>query len=232
MLSEQTPAHLIAFDCLALADDDLTSRPLRERRAALERALAGAGRRVHLTRVTTDAGTAREWFSTFEGAGLDGVVAKRLDGTYRPDQRAMVKVKHHRTADAVVIGYRPHKSIDGIGSLLLGLYREGRMQMVGGASAFKAAERERLLAWLQDYRVGDDVTYSGEPNRWNAREDHSWVPLRPELVVEVEYDQMEGERLRHAGRVLRWRPDKGPQDCTYDQLDVPARYDLADVLAR
>lgn len=232
MLAEQTPAQVVAFDCLALGDDDLTGRPLHERRAALEEALAGAGASVHLSVATTDADVARGWFETFEGAGLDGVVAKRLDGPYRPDQRDMVKVKHHRTADCVVIGYRKHKSVDGVGSLLLGLHGAERMHMVGGASAFTNVERKRLLDMLQEYRVGEDVTYSGEPNRWNAREDHSFVPLRPELVVEIEYDQMEGDRLRHAGRVLRWRTDKSPEQCTYDQLEVPTRYDLKDVLAR
>lgn len=232
MLAEQTPAQVVAFDCLALGDDDLTGRPLHERRAALESALDGAGASVHLSVATTDADVARGWFETFEGAGLDGVVAKRLDGPYRPDQRDMVKVKHHRTADCVVIGYRKHKSVDGVGSLLLGLHGSERMHMVGGASAFTNVERKRLLDMLQEYRVGEDVTYSGEPNRWNAREDHSFVPLRPELVVEIEYDQMEGDRLRHAGRVLRWRTDKSPEQCTYDQLEVPARYDLKDVLAR
>jgi len=234
LLSRTTPAQVIAFDCLALGDDDLTGRPLRERRAALESVFASApaGGSVHLSIATTDAATARGWFRTFEGAGLDGVVAKRLAGTYRPDVRDMVKVKHHRTADCVVVGYRKHKSMEGIGSLLLGLYHGDRMHMVGGASAFPAAERRALLERLQPYRVGDGVTAQGEKNRWNAREDNSFVPLRPELVVEVEYDQMEGDRLRHAGRVLRWRADKDPRDCGYDQLEVPARYDLSDVLAR
>ena len=243
MLSEQTPAQLIAFDCLALGDTSLLERPLRERRATLESvfetgraAAAGAlgndGRSVHLSVATTDAGTARGWFSTFEGAGLDGVVAKRLDGTYRPDQRDLVKVKHHRTADCVVIGYRKHKNLDGIGSLLLGLHDGERIRMVGGASAFTTAVRKELLDRLQSYRVGSDVTQAAEPNRWNQREDHSFVPLRPELVVEVEYDQMEGDRLRHAGRVLRWRTDKDPGQCGYDQLEVPVSYDLTDVLAR
>ena len=234
LLSQQSPAQVIAFDCLALGDTDLTGRPLHERRAALEQVFADspAGGSVHLSIATTDAGTARGWFRTFEGAGLDGVVAKRLAGPYRPDARDMIKVKHHRSADCVVVGYRKHKSIEGIGSLLLGLYRSDRMHMVGGASAFSAAERAALLARLQEYRLGADVTAEGEKNRWNARSDNSFVPLRPELVVEVEYDQMEGDRLRHAGRVLRWRTDKAPEQCTYDQLEVPARYDLSDVLAR
>ena len=238
LLSAQTPAQIIAFDCLALGDDDLTSRPLHERRAVLESVFAGgaaggaAGGSVHLSIATTDTATAQGWFRTFEGAGLDGVVAKRLAGPYRPDARDMVKVKHHRTADCVVVGYRKHKSIEGIGSLLLGLYEGDRLHMVGGASAFPAAERAALLERLQPYRVGADVTAAGEKNRWNAREDNSFVPLRPELVVEVEYDQMEGDRLRHAGRVLRWRTDKAPEQCGYEQLEVPARYDLSDVLAR
>jgi ATP-dependent DNA ligase len=238
LLSEQTPAQVIAFDCLALDDESLLERPLSERRTALESVFGlddgapRAGRQVHLSISTTDAEQARGWFSTFEGAGLDGVVAKRLTGPYRPDQRDMVKVKHHRTADCVVIGYRKHKSMEGIGSILLGLYEGDRMHMVGGASAFTAATRRELLQRLQSYRVGEDVVQAAEPNRWNQREDHSFVPLRPELVVEVEYDQMEGDRLRHAGRVLRWRTDKSPEQCGYDQLEVPTRYDLADVLAR
>jgi ATP-dependent DNA ligase len=231
LLAEQTPAQIIAFDCLALGDDDLTGRPLHERRGVLESVFAGdrAGRSLHLSIATTDPAIARGWFRTFEGAGLD---AKRLAGSYRPDVRDMIKVKHHRTADCVVVGYRRHKSVDGIGSLLLGLYEGEQMHMVGGASAFTEKVRRELLASLQPYRLGDDVVAQGEKNRWNAREDSSFVPLRPELVVEVEYDQMEGDRLRHAGRVLRWRTDKAPQDCTYDQLEVPARYDLSDVLAR
>jgi len=238
LLSEQTPAQIIAFDCLALDDEDLLEQPLARRRAALEsvferRAADGvAGGSVHLSIATTDAATARGWFATFEGAGLDGVVAKRLDGPYRPDVRDMIKIKHHRTADCVVVGYRRHKSVDGVGSLLLGLYDGDRLHMVGGASAFPTTERRRLLQFLQDYRVGADVTAEGEKNRWNAREDSSFVPLRPELVVEVEYDQMEGDRLRHAGRVLRWRSDKDPAACGYNQLEVPVRYDLSDVLAR
>jgi ATP-dependent DNA ligase len=234
LLSEQTPAQVIAFDCLALGDDDLTGRPLTERRAALETVFEAspAGGSVHLSIATTDAGTASSWFRTFEGAGLDGVVAKRLAGPYRPDVRDMLKVKHHRTADCVVVGYRKHKSIEGVGSLLLGLYNGDRLRMVGGASAFSAPVRRELLDRLQPYRVGAGVTAAGEKNRWNAREDTSFVPLRPELVVEVEYDQMEGDRLRHAGRVLRWRTDKAPGQCGYDQLEVPARYDLSDVLAR
>ena len=265
MLAETTPAQFVAFDLLALGDESFLNTPFADRRARLEQAMAGAGPSFHVTAVTDDAALAREWFATFEGAGLDGVVAKPVDVRYLPDKRAMVKVKHHRTADCVVIGYRRHKSVDGIGSMLLGLYadqtgaeagegagaadwegteeyrhwverlwgdRGHGLRMVGGASAFSVARRRELLAQLDAYRVGPDVTAPGEPNRWNARQDHSWVPIRPELVVEVEYDQMEGARFRHAARFLRWRPDRRPEECGYDQLEVPVRYDLAKVLER
>ncbi len=230
MLAEQTPAQFVAFDCLALGDVDLMALPLRDRRIGLKDALAGAGTSIHVSTSSGDAAVAADWFDRFEGAGLDGVIAKRLAGPYRPDTRDMVKVKHHRTADCIVIGYRPHKSIDGaIGSLLLGLHGDTRMHMVGGASAFTVARRKELLEMLQEYRDGD--ARPGEPNRWAQREDHSFFPLRPELVCEVEYDQMEGDRFRHAARFLRWRTDKDAEDCTYDQLEVPVRYDFADVLA-
>jgi len=252
MLAEKTPAHFIAFDLLALGDESLMEQPFGVRRRRLEEAMAAAGPSCHLTAVTDDPALAREWFATFEGAGLDGVVAKPVDMPYLPDQRVMVKVKHHRTAECVVIGYRRHKSGEGIGSMLLGLYapaaddgwdwgadwgpgwgREGgrRLHMVGAAAAFTVARRRELLAELEPLRVGPDVVAGGEPNRWNARKDNTWVPLRPELVVEVEYDQMEGDRFRHAARFLRWRPDKRPEQCGYDQLEVPGRYDLAAVLA-
>ena len=265
MLAEKTPAHFVAFDILALGDESLLAAPFSVRRARLEQAMAAAGTSCHLTAVTDDPVRARQWFELFEGAGLDGVIAKPLDLGYLPDKRAMVKVKHHRTAECVVIGYRKHKSLpDAIGSMLLGLYApqdeagggdgtdggedpraaEYRgwaeklwgeagpgLRMVGGASAFTAVRRKELLAELDAYRVADVASAPGEPNRWAAREDNSWVPLRPELVVEVEYDQMEGSRFRHAARFLRWRPDKQPRQCSYDQLEVPVRYDLADVLA-
>lgn len=230
MLSQETPAELVTFDLLALGDDDLRRSPFRERRAALE-AFDWTHPRVHLTALTHDDALATDWFTRFEGAGLDGVVAKGMADAYQEGERVMVKVKHHRTADCVVVGYRPHKSSPGIGSMLLGLYPPGggEPHMVGGASAFTAAKRRELLELLQPYRDGDG-TRSGEPNRWNAREDHSWVPLRPELVCEVTYDQMEGDRFRHAARFVRWRQDKDPEQCTYDQLDVPLSYDLSDVL--
>ncbi|WP_127784197.1 ATP-dependent DNA ligase [Rhodococcus sp. X156] len=230
LLAEQTPAQVVGFDLLALGAEDLTAEPFSRRRELLL-GLGVTGPTCHVTTATTDAAIAQQWFAEFEGAGLDGVVAKRLAGHYAPDRREMIKVKHHRTADCVVIGYRPHKSVPGIGSMLLGLYDGDEMHMIGGASAFTAQRRKELLEELQPLRLGSDVVHEGEPNRWNAREDHSWVPLRPERVVEVAYDQMEGDRLRHAAKFLRWRPDRTPSSCTYDQLDVPVRFDLADVLA-
>ncbi len=238
-LAAETPAHVIAFE-LPRARRRRPHRTARSPSASArleahlpEAGAERAGRHVHLSIATTDSAVARGWFETFEGAGLDGVVGKRLAEPYRPDKRDMVKVKHHRSAEFVVVGYRRHKSIDGIGSLLLGLYDGDRLRMVGGASAFKTEERiSAARAPATVCRLGADPSCDeGEKNRWNAREDSSFVPLRPELVVEVEYDQMEGDRLRHAGRLLRWRPDREPAQCTYDQLDVPARYDLDDVLA-
>ncbi len=230
MLAEQTPAQVIGFDLLAHDDANLMGQPFSRRRELLLDAV-GTGSSCHVTKATADADVAQQWFEEFEGAGLDGVVAKRLDGPYAPDKRDMVKVKHHRSAECVVMGYRPHKSQPGIGSMLLGLYRDGQLHMVGGASAFTATRRKELLAELEPLRVGKDVVAQGEANRWNQRIDHSWVPLRPERVVEVAYDQMEGDRLRHAARFLRWRPERSPEECTYDQLEVPVRFDLADVLA-
>lgn len=229
LLSRETPAQLVLFDLLAIGDDDVTGEPFSVRRAALLGAV-GDGPSVHVTAATQDAATAQRWFAEFEGAGLDGVVAKKLAGRYVPDKREMVKVKHHRTAECVVIGYRPHKSKPGIGSLLLGLHDGDRVHMVGGASAFTDARRVELLDELEPLRIGTEKQ-AAEPNRWNQREDHGWVPLRAERVVEIAYDQMEGDRLRHVARFVRWRPDRDPASCTYDQLEVPVRYDFADVLA-
>jgi ATP-dependent DNA ligase len=207
---------------------------------------------VHVTRATADMDVAREWFDTFEGAGLDGVVAKPLDGTYQPDKRTMFKVKHDRTADCVVAGFRWHKSGPVVGSLLLGLYREdGSLQHVGVAASFPMARRKTLLDELEPYRLPEggaaasghpwgnwadaqahvDRRLPGNVSRWNAGKDLSFVPLRPELVVEVAYDQMEGDRFRHTAQFRRWRTDRTPQSCTYDQLDRPVRYDLASVLS-
>lgn len=230
LLAEQTPAQFVAFDVLALGDENLTSEPLGVRRERLLD-VASSGPSCHVTSATTDSSTAMQWFEDFEGAGLDGVIAKRLGGKYVPDKREMVKVKHTRTADCVVMGYRPHKSVPGIGSMLLGLYQDGQLQLIGGASAFTEVRRKQLLAEFEPLRIGEDVVADGEANRWKSAGDRSWVPLRPELVAEVTYDQMEGSRLRHAARFLRWRPDRDPLSCTYDQLEVPVRYDFADVLA-
>ena len=236
MLADQTPAHFIGFDALALDDASLMREPFRDRREALRESVAEK-QWCHLTRTTEDPELATRWLAEFEGAGLDGVIAKRLDGTYLPGKREMVKIKHHRDADCVAIGYRVHKSGEGVGSILLGLYREdGELQMVGGAASFTAKARLALLADLEPLRIGDDLR-DGEPSRWNSAADKRWVPVRPERVCEVAYDQMEGNsqhglRFRHAVKFLRWRPDRDPSSCTFDQLDVPLNYDLYDVLEK
>ncbi|NIL77041.1 DNA ligase C1 [Rhodococcus sp. B10] len=229
MLAEKTPSMFVAFDLLALGSDDLMNTPFDERRRRMLDAASG-GDRCQVTSATDDAATGERWLEQFEGAGLDGVVAKKLDGVYLPNKREMIKVKHARTADCALIGYRVHKSGNGIGSLLLGLYDGDQLRMIGGASAFTDKRRVELLEELQPLRTGEDPK-SAEPNRWTSNKDRSWVPLRIERVVEVAYDQMEGERLRHAARFLRWRPDREPTSCTYDQLEVPASYDVADVIA-
>ncbi|WP_218974632.1 ATP-dependent DNA ligase [Streptomyces sp. NP160] len=236
LLSQTTPASFVAFDLLALGDDDLTSRPFADRRAALEEALAAVSAPVHLTRTTTDAALAQEWLQTFEGAGLDGVVAKPLAAPYSPGKRVMLKIKHARTADVVVVGYRVHKSGSGVGSLLLGLHDDdGQLRQVGGASAFTDKVRLQLEEELQPLVLRDDDgaprRQAGEKNRFAAADkDASWIPLSPELVAEVKYDQLEGDRFRHTVQLARWRPDRDPASCRFDQLDVPADYDLADVL--
>ena len=230
MLAEQTPAHFIGFDALAVGDASLMREPFRARRQALT-GLITEEKWCHVTRTTEDPEQGAKWLTTFEGAGLDGVIAKRIDGPYLPGKREMVKVKHARDADCVAIGYRVHKSGEGVGSVLLGLYRDdGELQMVGGAASFTARDRLKLLAELQPLRRGEDLVYDGEPSRWNSAADKRWIPVRPEKVAEVAYDQMEGERFRHAVRFVRWRPDRDPRSCTFDQLDVPLNYDLYDVL--
>jgi ATP-dependent DNA ligase len=241
LLAGRTPASFIAFDLLALGDDDLTGRPFADRRALLERTLGGARPPVHLTPVTTDRELALRWFEQFEGAGLDGVVAKPLDGTYEPDKRVMFKIKHERTADCVVAGYRPHKSgPDAVGSLLLGLYAEdGSLASVGVVGAFPMAERRRLVEELQPLVTTFDEhpwNWARPPeevrerwaggSRWNAGKDLSFTPLRPERVVEVRYDHMEGTRFRHTAQFVRWRPDRTPRSCTFEQLERPITYDL------
>jgi ATP-dependent DNA ligase len=251
LLAEETPASFVAFDLLALGDESLLDTPFRERRAILETAMRDAKPPIHLTAVTRDADTAQGWFETFEGAGLDGVVAKAGELPYGPDQRLMTKVKHVRTADCVVAGFRWHKSGPIVGSLLLGLYNDaGDLQHIGVAASFPMTRRAELVEELAPYRAeaidghpwqdwanaqvledGAENRMPGAVSRWNAKKDLSWVPLRPELVVEIKYDQLEGRRLRHTGQFLRWRPDRDPRSCTYDQLDVPVHYDLGDVLS-
>jgi ATP-dependent DNA ligase len=233
MLAEQTPAHFIGFDALATGDTSLMNQPFRVRREALKDAVHEK-QWCHVTRTTEDPALGTEWLTTFEGAGLDGVIAKRLDGPYLPGKRDMVKVKHARDADCVVIGYRIHKSGEGLGSMLLGLYRDdGELQMVGGAASFTVKDRTKLLAELEPLREGD--VRDGDASRWNSAADKRWIPIRPERVAEVAYDQMEGnsqhgQRFRHAVKFRRWRPDREPESCTFSQLDVPLNYDLSDVL--
>lgn len=246
LLAEQTPASFVAFDVLALGDDDLMSTPLRERRPRLVDALSGAQAPVHVTPATADLAEAQRWFTQFEGAGLDGVVAKPLDGTYQPDKRAMFKIKHERTVDCVVAGFRWHKSGPIVGSLLLGLWNaDGHLQHVGVVASFPMARRKTLVDELEPLRTGvedhpwaawsDQEAHAGQRmpgavSRWNATKDLSFVPLRPDLVVEVAYDHMEGDRFRHTAQFRRWRPDRDARTCTYEQLDEPVRFDLADIL--
>ncbi|BDN79985.1 ATP-dependent DNA ligase [Mycobacterium pseudoshottsii] len=246
MLAEHTPASFIAFDLLALGDDDYTTRPFVERRAALVEAV-GSGPSIHVTPATTDQATARRWFEEFEGAGLDGVIAKPLAVTYQPDKRVMFKIKHERTADCVLAGYRLHKSGgDVIGSLLLGLYQDdGQLASVGVIGAFPMAERRRLFTELQElvtsfddhpwnwaaHQSGERTPRKNEFSRWNAGKDLSFVPLRPERVVEVRYDHMEGPRFRHTAQFNRWRPDRDPRSCTYAQLEQPLTFSLDDIVA-
>jgi ATP-dependent DNA ligase len=246
-LAVETPAHFVAFDLLALGDDDLTGRPFSERRERLAEVVGGLERPdVHLTPMTEDVDTAREWFERFEGAGLDGLIAKKADLTYQPDKRVMSKIKHERTADCVVAGYRVHKSgPDAVGSLLLGLYTEdGSLQSIGVIGAFPMARRKELFAELQPLvtsfeghpwawaaqEEGTRTPREAEHSRWNAQKDLSFVPLRPERVVEVKYDHMEGVRFRHTAQFKRWRPDRDAASCTFEQLERPVLFVLAEVL--
>ncbi|MBD0863200.1 ATP-dependent DNA ligase [Gordonia sp. zg691] len=233
MLAEKTPAVFIGFDALALESLNVMGEPFEVRREALLRAVGPGGRdrRCHVSRVTIDPAVAEDWFSAFEGAGLDGVVAKRLDGVYVENKREMLKVKHKRTADCVIFGYRIHKSGRGIGSMLLGLYGDdGELRMVGGAGAFSDAKRVELQEMFEPMRLHPDKASPGEPTRWRSEKSGEWIPIRPEMVAEFAYDQMENHRFRHTVKFLRWRPDRDPESCGYDQLDVPLTYDLHDVL--
>jgi ATP-dependent DNA ligase len=246
MLASQTPAHFVAFDLLALDDESLMDRPFGERRAALEELLDSVAPPVHLTPATTDHELATRWFSQFEGAGLDGLIAKTPGSTYQPDKRVMLKIKHDRTADCVVAGYRTHKtSDDAIGSLLLGLHNaEGKLASVGVIGAFPMAVRRDLFKELQslvttfddhpwnwaEHEAGERTPRKGMNSRWNADKDLSFTPLRPERVVEVRYDHMEGVRFRHTAQFVRWRPDRLPASCTYEQLEEPVSYDLGAIL--
>lgn len=232
-LAEETPASFVAFDLLAVGDRDARPLPFVQRRSLLVEALAGADPPVHLTPCTDDRDVATDWFHRFEGAGLDGVVAKPVDIPYREGERAMVKVKHERTADCVVAGFRWHKSGPVVGSLLLGLYDDdGVLHHVGVAAAFPMARRQELVAELEPYRMEDsgfDGRAPGGHSRWNAGRDLSFEALRPELVCEVAYDHLEGERFRHATTFRRWRPDRRPESCTYAQLDAAVPEELAHV---
>jgi ATP-dependent DNA ligase len=236
-LAAETPAEIVAFDLLADGDDDLMPRSFAERRERLERLFAGLddGAELHLTRTTSDPDLATRWFEQFEGAGLDGVVAKPLAAAYQPGKRVMLKVKHHREADVVIMGYRVHKSGRGVGSLLLGLYDgEGQLRQVGGSSAFSDARRLELIDELEPLVARDDAgeraVEQGERSRFTGDRDVTWVRLRPELVAQVRYDQLENGRFRHTVQIERWRPDRDPSSCRYDQLEQPTAYDLDAVL--
>jgi ATP-dependent DNA ligase len=238
-LARETPAELICFDILALGNDDLTGMPFAGRRERLESVLSNVpvDAPVHLTRTTADADTARDWFERFEGAGLDGVVAKALAHPYQQGKRAMLKIKHSRTAEAVVVGYRVHKSGSGVGSLLLGLYDEdGTLYNVGGISAFTNLRRLALVDELAPLVVTDEqgeaVKGATDRSRFSSSKDVSFVRLRPERVVEVKFDQMEGARFRHTVTLLRWRPDRDPESCSAAQVDRAIAYDLDAVLQR
>jgi ATP-dependent DNA ligase len=228
-LAIETPASFIGFDLLAENGASLMDAPFSQRRAALERVLAGAKAPLHLSQTTRDADLARRWLVEFEGAGLDGVIAKQLDSPYQPGKRVFLKIKHERTADVVLIGYRIHKSGEGVGSLLLGLYTDaGDLVPVGGASAFSNARRLELIDELAPLVTG---TGAGERSRFSSSKDVSFITLRPERVLEVKYDQMEGWRFRHAVQFLRWREDRDPRSCTYDQLEVPTTYEVSRLLS-
>jgi len=233
MLAEKTPASVVLFDLLGVDGTDLRERPFTERRERLMRVIASS-RMVGVTPQTTDSDEAATWFTRYEGAGLDGVVAKDPEGTYRPGERRWVKVKHLRTVDCVVGGYRVAKDGKGIGSLLLGLYDgDGALHHVGHTSSFDAAERRAILEQLQPLVGGDSFGHGrtpGGPSRWQRSAESAWTSVRPDLVCEVSFDHLQSGRFRHASRFLRWRPDKAPRSCDFDQLSPPEEFSLDDIL--
>jgi len=251
LLSEHTPASVVFFDLLCEGDTDLRSEPFERRRQRLESILASPVLSMHITPATGDRVVASDWFKRFEGAGLDGVMAKSTSGIYEPNKRVMLKVKHERDCDCVVAGFRWHKNYDGsaVGSLLLGLYDDaGALQHVGVCASFKLEDRRSLVQHLEPYRdnafadhpwghwaelgaAGDVQRMPGGQSRWSQGKDLSWVPLRPELVVEVAYEHMQGNRFRHMAQFRRWRVDKPPRDCTYAQLEVVPPQELMAIFA-
>ncbi|HEX4970412.1 MAG TPA: ATP-dependent DNA ligase [Steroidobacteraceae bacterium] len=247
-LAKETPSSFVAFDVLEVGGRDLRGEPQAVRRSALEKLLDGVKPPVHITPVTRDRAVALDWLTRFEGAGLDGVIAKPESAPYQPGKRAMIKIKHARTADCVVAGFRWHKTgRDVVGSLLLGLYDDnGMLQHVGVTSSFTMAVRRQLAKELEPLRknamdehpwrewagaAGESSRMPGAQSRWSAGKDLSWEPLRIERVCEVKYDHMQGDRFRHAAIFLRWRPDKQPQDCRYDQLEVTQPYELGKIFS-
>ena len=250
LLAAQTPASIVFFDLLQVDGRDMQNTPFRERRAELERVCARLSAPLHLTPATEDRTTAADWFTRFEGAGLDGVIAKPLEGPYTPDKRTLLKIKHERDCDCVVAGFRWHKDGEGtaIGSLLLGLFNDaGALQHVGVCASFTAAKRRELVEFLAPYRENaldnhpwaswaeaqaqEQDRMPGARSRWNRDKDLSWQPLRAELVVEVAYEHMQGDRFRHLAHFRRWRPDKAPDACTYAQLEVVPPQELMDLFA-
>lgn len=248
LLSEQSPASVVFFDVLAEGDRDLREEPFRRRRQILEKLLAAAEPPIHLTPATSDRALASDWFSRFEGAGLDGVMAKPTDNIYEPNKRTMLKVKHERDCDCVVAGFRRYKKdAEAVGSLLLGLYDDtGVLHHVGVCGSFSAEKRRELSEFLAPYRENALVAHPwkgwaeseavaagqrmpGGQSRWSQGKDLSWEPLRPELVVEVAYEHMQGNRFRHLAQFRRWRPDRSPRSCTYEQLEVVPPQELFEI---
>lgn len=248
-LAAETPAAFVAFDLLASNDDSLMDVPLRERRRLLNLALPAATHPVYVSPTTTDLATAKDWFTRFEGAGLDGIIAKGLDGMYTPDVRSLVKVKHQRTTECVVGGYRVHKDGLGVGSFLLGLFDDaGKLNHVGVCSAFSVKQRKQFMEelaplcdnaldghpwreWAEAEAHMEGTRLPGGQSRWNAKKDLSWVAVRPEFVVEIAFSQLQGSRLRHGAHFVRWRPDRDPSSCRYDQLEVAAPVKLEELFA-